>query len=285
MGSHVGLPALIYSVIDPAGRGIGEYLLEVLGGRVVREGLSHKVIMLKGLNALLVEIREDIIYAENLDRVVSEASMYVFLSRHSASLGIRSLTAHHTGNPAGKAPFGGRPYELCIANPLLTYMLIHGLFRARVKHGLKDFRVTYEVTHHGPTGLKRPLTFVEIGSSLREWTMRRAHEVVGDVVIEALKNLGSVECVTSVGLGGPHYAEGFTRRALELGECYGHIIPRYALKDLRGDEQLLRNVIKEAILKSSSPIERVVVMRKVGSVVRRAAMEVAEDLDVELVVA
>ncbi len=280
-----GVPALVYSAVDPAGKGIGKYLLEVLGGSIVREGADSKVMMLRGLNALLVEISEDIIYAENLDNIVPEASIYVFLSRHSAASGIKSLTTHHTGNPSGDAPFGGRPYELCIANPPLAYSFLRGLTEARVRHGLNDFRVTYEVTHHGPTGLSRPLTFIEIGSSESEWVLREAHEAVGEVVIEALKSLGSVRCVASVGVGGPHYAEGFSERALRLGECYGHIIPRYALKTLRGDEATLRRVVKAAILKSSIPTERVVVMKKVGAAVRRAVKEVAEELGVELIIA
>ena len=32
-----------------------------------------------------------------------------------------------------------------------------------------DYEITIEATHHGPTSLKKPLLFIEIGSTEKQW--------------------------------------------------------------------------------------------------------------------
>ncbi len=275
---------LIYSVNDPAGRGVAKYLREVLSCRELSIEGVEECFLIKELNAILAGFKEETIYLSSVDSVFPNASTYVFLSKHSASSGIKSLTAHHTGNPTSSNEMGGEPFKLSISNPPLTFEFIKGLKERYISKGLSDFKVVYEVTHHGPTSLTRPLSFIEIGSTINEWGLRRAHELLGEVVIESIKSLSSVNCIPSVGVGGPHYAEKLTERALKFNECYGHIISRHAIKELRRNPVRFKLILKQAISKSSARTERIVMFKKVGAVIRGAVKEVADSLGIELVV-
>ncbi len=275
---------IVYSLSDPAGSGIAEYIKETCSADEIDVLRARGAWKIKGLEAVLAGFAEDVIYFDFLDEVFPDAQYFVFLSRHSSSAHVKSLTTHHTGNPRSRADAGGKPYELSVSNPPLAWSFLKGLYNRVSSSSLRDFQVTYEATHHGPTSLSKPLTFIEIGSSPEEWRLRKAHELVGEVVIEALKEgLEKISCKPTAGFGGQHYAEKFTRRALELGECYGHIIPRYALKELRDDSQNLKRVVRSALTKSSVKIERAVVLRKAGGVVRRAVEEMAQEFSIEVV--
>ena len=278
---------LAYSVNDPAGKGIADYLRETCSFEEVHVNGALESWFLKDINSVLAGFSDDVIYFDFLDAVFKDVDYYVILSRHSATSKIKSLTTHHTGNATGKASAGGRPFELSISNPPLTWLFLTNLKSEAESRGLNDFEVTYEVTHHGPTMVSRPLTFIEIGSSPDEWRLSKAHQVVGEVVMKSIKdfiNSRGTECLPTVGFGGPHYADKFSDRAFRFGECYGHIISRYALKELRDNPRVLETIVRDAITKSSVKTERLVALRKIGSLPRRIVTSVAEELDVELVI-
>ncbi len=271
---------LAYSRIDPAGRGIANKIISRFKCRNFKVPRTITSCIIDELNALLAEFEDDVIYFDFLDEVFTNAGInveyYVILSRHSAISGIKSLTTHHTGNFTGKALAGGKPYELSIANPALAKAFLINLSKAKDKYGLEDFEVTYEVTHHGPTGLKRPLTFIEIGSSENEWSLEEAHNALSDVVVEALSK-PLPKCTPCLGIGGPHYARMFTERALSTDECYAHIIPKYALSELKGNVKVLREMIVKAVEYSAPKPEKVVMLKKVGRVVK----DVVRDITLE----
>jgi len=277
--------AIVFSVKDPAGQGIAKYIREVTTLRTCEIPRSVESYFIKDLNACLAGFKEDAIYFDFLDAVIINADTYIVLSRHSASSGIKSLTTHHTGNPTGRAEAGGDPYTLSISNPPIAWLFLKNLFEGRDLRGLRDFSVTYEATHHGPTNLMRPLTFIEIGSSPKEWSYSKAQELVGDVVIESIKEYyrgDAGACIPSAGFGGTHYPENFTLRALHRGECFGHIIPRYALRELKVSSRL-REIIDQSIKKASVRVSRVVLSRKVGSTVKGAVLEIANEYGLEVV--
>src|ERR1700730_14183610 len=92
---------------------------------------------------------------------------YIFLSTHWSESGIPSLTVHTTGNFTDKPALGGRPREVGGVNPDLQKNYIIALNKRRDE--IKDYQITIEATHHGPTSLKRPVLFVELGSSEKNW--------------------------------------------------------------------------------------------------------------------
>ncbi len=276
--------ALVYSSSDPAGSGIASYIREVCRSEEIELSGSSRAWALRGLDAVMLEFDVDVIYFDFLDEVVSNVAYYVFLSRHSSSAGIRSLTTHHTGNPYGSADAGGRPYELSFANPPLAWAFLKGMAEGVDSSGLTGFRVVYEATHHGPTNLTKPLTFIEIGSTPQEWRLRKAHELLGNVIIDSVKHYSNLKCIPTGGFGGQHYAEKFSERALRLGECFGHIIPRYALRELKKQPQeRLREVITSSLMKSVPKASRAVVLKKAGARVREVLEAVAEELGVEVI--
>ncbi|MEM0014577.1 MAG: D-aminoacyl-tRNA deacylase [Zestosphaera sp.] len=278
--ASAGVIGVVYNVDDPAGKGVADHLRRVFRCRETRRSGSIASWVIEEVDAVLVGFREDVIYFDFLDDVLPEANSYVVLSLHRASSGIKSLTVHHTGNPTAAAEAGGRPRELSIANPSLTYSILSNLSRL-ASEGLPGFEVVYEVTHHGPTNLEKPLTFVEIGSSESEWRLKRAHAVVGDAVADALINVKlPPNCTPTVGFGGPHYAEGFTKRALSLGECYGHIISRYAIKELSTSEGELREVSRLAVLRSNPPAVKAVIA-KMGAIPRSSILDVLKSLGIQ----
>lgn len=273
------LVGIVYSVEDPAGKGIADFIRGFVESKELQVAGSVTSWLLEGLNALLVSFKEDVIHFDFLDKVLPNVSFYVILSRHKASSGIKSLTVHHTGNPTLSADMGGRPKELSIANPVFSYLTLRSLSELAASE-LKDFEVVYEVTHHGPTNLQKPLTFVEIGSSEVEWSYEKAHKVVGESVLSALRELKfSVNCTPAVGFGGPHYAEGFTRRALKYRECYGHIISRYAIREIQGKEEL-KYIVRESVLRSKPTPIKAVLSRKIGSEPKTIVLEELRSLGI-----
>lgn len=229
------------------------------------------------LNAVLAGFCEDVLYFEFLDKACS-ADFYLVLSRHSSEAGIRSFTVHHSGNPVRTAVAGGRPLELPPSNPPLSKRLLTSL--ARRVGEMPGFVVSYEVTHHGPSSLQKPVTFVEIGSSKSEWVLREAHLLVAEAVVEALTRSEEVQEVT-VGVGGNHYAASFTKRALEGREAYGHMIASYALKDLE-EPTLVEKVVREACIRSSVPTNKIVVEKKLKRSWRDAVERVATELNLKV---
>lgn len=265
---------LAYSVRDPAGSGVARALLEALESTPTRLPRALDAREIISLRATLAAFEEDVLFFEFLDEVCG-ADCYLVLSRHSSEAGIKSFTVHHPGNPTKEALAGGKPLELPPSNPPLAKRLLLAL--ARRAERMPEFVVTYEVTHHGPSSLEKPVTFVEIGGSSVEWSMEEAHTLVAEAVVEALSTNGGEGYEIAVGVGGNHYAAAFTARALTGPEAYGHMIANYALKSLE-DPELIWRVVREAILKSSAPTSKVVAEKKLKRAWRDAVERAAAEL-------
>ncbi|MEM0501037.1 MAG: hypothetical protein QXU24_02620, partial [Ignisphaera sp.] len=70
-----------------------------------------------------------------------------------------------------------------------------------------------------------------------------------------------------------------TRRAIEYGECYGHIIPNYVIKEL--DLDRIKFITVRAI-ESTPGVERIVI-EKVKSEIRKAIATIAEERNIEVI--
>lgn len=178
------------------------------------------------------------LYCDGVDTAVAEAlgqrpDEVVFLSRHRAASGQRSLTVHPIGN-WGKADYGGRERTVVPAAPHLMTSLLRQMKREAA--GL-DFEVTFEVTHHGPY-LTTPTLFIEIGSSEATWGDRDA----ADAIARTLQNVDVSVNPVAMGIGGGHYAPRFTEASLGKKVSFGHMLPNYAfdLKDLPDLESKVR---------------------------------------------
>lgn len=156
-----------------------------------------------------------------------DADEVIVASRHASESGKPSLTVHAPGELERR--------ELAVASPPTIKSALQALVAARDELGL-PYDVSLEATHHGPTKLEVPVTFVEIGSSQEQWVNKDAGKAVARAIMAAAS---PAECRNAVGIGGPHYAPRHTETTLRTDVGVGHILPKYA----RIDEGLLERAI------------------------------------------
>ncbi|MBC7219012.1 MAG: hypothetical protein H5T49_02595 [Hadesarchaea archaeon] len=140
----------------------------------------------------------------------------IVASRHASEAGRPSLTVHVPGF------IGNR--ELALASPT-TMKLALATLKAEVESLELPFEVSLEATHHGPTRMVVPVTFVEIGSRPEQWVDRRAGEAAAHAIMKAISS--HAKFLNAVGLGGPHYAPRHTEAVLGTDVGVGHILPKY----------------------------------------------------------
>ena len=108
----------------------------------------------------------DLLNLEELDRIFPDSQLYVFLSKHISKRQIPALTCHFPGNFSDNY-YGGNPRELAITYPFLQKQYIREV--NKVRSSIPNYQIIIEATHHGPTSLKKPVPFIEIGSTVLEW--------------------------------------------------------------------------------------------------------------------
>ena len=200
--------ALINSKEDAAGVNIRDHLWALLAGSGRWPLADHHTLTFH-------EIQGRLIYRDRIDEEV-DADLLIFISRHSSAQPTPALTVHVTGN-YGAADLGGEPGALAPAAPAWMHAILQNL-AARAPEG---YRVSYEVTHHGPTALATPSLFVEIGSTPTEW----ADPAAGRAVAESILTATPGETINLIGFGGTHYAMRQTAIALSSRGAFGHIAP------------------------------------------------------------
>lgn len=276
--------AVVYSLGDPVGVGVARVLRGLIGG--VEASCAGSVVSCVRLSTgdFLAGYGVDQLFFEFLDSSPDPgADAVIVLSKHSSSSGRPSLTVHYTGNPTGDASLGGSPGVLSVAAALLGRELLRAYRDSARDLGLLgEYQLSFEATHHGPTGNRKPLVFVEVGSGPEQWADGRAHTAMARAVARVLEGkelLEAAECSVAAGFGGTHYPYKFTRLALEEGVCMGHMIPKYAFN--RG---VPRSVILQALEKNwPAPAATAVIEKKsIRSAHRRLVEEVAAEAGVRV---
>ncbi len=201
--------ALVSSRQDPAGVNIGGCVRDLLDQG---PGIGYPD---HGYQFVPVEVEERLIWQDGIDRRLS-ADLICFLSRHSSERPSPVLTTHVTGN-FRSAAYGGIPGSLAPSAPAFMHAVLAGL----AVFAPPGYRVSYEVTHHGPTELDIPSLFVEIGSNPPEWEDPRAGMAVARSVLAAAP---AGDEIPLVGFGGTHYARRETDIALGSRGAFGHIV-------------------------------------------------------------
>jgi len=235
---HFGLNhLLVASSEDLAGATMIEYLTnseEFAGdGRSSR----HK-------NVQLHITAESLLTLESLDVVYPDASSFIFLSKHRSDSQIPTLTCHCTGNFADN-PYGGNPRELAVAYPSLQKAYLKAITAARNR--VPGYDVIIEATHHGPTSLKKPTLFVELGSSEKQWRDNIAAGMMCHTLLTLLE-LGIERCKkVGIALGGTHYPTKFNKLLLESEIGLAAVASKHNLEAIDG--QLLDQMIEKSVEK------------------------------------
>jgi len=273
------LIGIAFSKVDRVGVEIAQKLVEIMHCETV--GTSHPKVYKQYLcgNVHLIGFIDDVTYLDYLDQIYPQnVKAYIIVSRHQSTSRRPTLSLHYPGNPTSNVDpeHGGRPRQLAWTYPRLAKTLLLAYYEAASRLELLDsYNFTLEATHHGPTEPNKPIIFIEIGSSEREWGDKRAQQALTEAIVEAIER-GPVEsCTPVIGVGGTHYPEKHTRLMLETDYCYGHIFAKYVFKEL--DKEL----VEQAVRKSIDPIKGIVVL-KVPSRVKEVVREVAEEFSLEV---
>ncbi len=231
---HPGLNnyyVLVASSQDLAGVTMIDYLKNKEGFTDEGKSPLHKNVKLHVEDGSLLAL-------ESLDSLYPDASSFIFLSKHKSDSQIPTLTCHCTGNFADNL-YGGKPREMAVAYPSLQKTYLKAITAARGR--VPEYDVIIEATHHGPTSLKRPLLFVELGSSEKQWADSTAAGVICDTLLKLLDN-GIERCKkVGVALGGTHYPTKFNKLLLESEFGLAAVASKHNLEAI--DEELLNHMI------------------------------------------
>ncbi|MHA1708784.1 MAG: D-aminoacyl-tRNA deacylase [Candidatus Baldrarchaeia archaeon] len=241
------MPTIITSTADIASMNIKERLIELYDFKETTRVIEgHPVYECEGIE--LVTINEDLVEAEHIDNIL-KSDLLIFASRHKSEMEVPALLVHAPGNWTINAPLGGRAKELAYTSAVAIKEALLELAEQKERLNLSEYDVTLEVSHHGPTSLSSPVVFVELGSSEKQWSDKKAAEAVAHAVMRACMNFGKKTYKVAIGFGGPHYAPQFTKVVLRTDFALSHIAPRYVLDELEED------MIKMAVSKTVEEVK------------------------------
>jgi len=164
---------------------------------------------------------------------------FVFLSKHAAETGTLALTCHSTGN-FSEAYFGGFKKQVAIPHPHLQKSYLQALWKKR--KDFTKFAITLEATHHGPTALDKPVLFIEVGTTEKEWNHKELCKNIAKITVDVISQPTKKHDV-AICFGGTHYPEKFTKVLLEDEYALGTIMPKHALEFL--DQSLFSHILKQ----------------------------------------
>ncbi|HYY67419.1 MAG TPA: D-aminoacyl-tRNA deacylase [Nitrososphaeraceae archaeon] len=286
---------LVASKKDPASSAMAEYLIDRISFSTSGQDLNfHNLDSSDGKASVTKDYSKDIfdlyvykniklhfshnrllLYLDDLDTIYPDCLAFIFLSRHSSESRIPTLTCHFTGNFDANR-FGGNPRELGMCYPYLQkqYMKEISANRLLVPH----YEIVIEATHHGPTSLKKPSLFVEIGSTEKQWADKSAASVVCDSLMSVLYKINANSRCKDVGiaLGGTHYPAKFNQLLLNSGFGLAAVAARHNLCSV--DESMINQMISKSIQK----VEYAIVDRKGLGKEKIRILELIEKKDLEL---
>lgn len=195
----------------------------------------------------LYESEGEIIFTENLDvEKINSRDFVIFASRHQSEKREKTLSVHSPGILVGETP--GSAGKISMGSALFQKRIFRILDENKGKHGLDDYDVTLEATHHGPV-MEKPSLFIEIGSTEEEWNDAKAASAVALTIKEAMeKSLADSASEIAVAVGGPHYCPNFNGIQLKSNVAFCHVIPKYALP-------VTEETLKEAIRKTDEEVD------------------------------
>ena len=238
--------AVIVSAKDPAGISIKEALMRRHDFKSAgKEFEGSNVYSFQNLS--LYTTGAESIHCEDIDKKI-DADIFVFATKHESRSGIPSLSAHAAGNWGNDKSYGGKEKALCIAPA--DYLKSALIFLE--ENNKTDFEVVQECTHHGPY-LEKPVMFIEIGSSEKQWKNLDAAETIANAIVHiGIEQPQPVK--TAFGIGGLHTTPSFRKIMLKTDIAVGHVCPKHNLENLDG------NLMLEAVRKTAPAPADIVIL-------------------------
>lgn len=237
--------ALIASTRDPASITMASYLQEYMDFSF--DGSEGNYTSWIHRNVRLHISNRSILHMEELDKIFPYSKAFVFLSQHRSQSGTRALTCHFPGN-YGQNRFGGNYRELAIAYPALQKEYMKTLITKRDM--IEDYQIVIESSHHGPTSLKKPAFFVEIGSTEIEWADKKGCSLICDSILKVIESNTTPCGKVAIGLGGTHYPEKFTKVLTESEYGLAATAAKYDLALV--DKEMLDQMLTKSVEKVSA---------------------------------
>ena len=221
----------------------------------------------------IIHSKRDGVASNHLDSEI-EAELYIFASRHRAASGTPALLVHPTGN-WNQITLEGREKELSYTSAFALKQGLLNLISKQEEFGLEEFKVDMEVTHHGPTELRTPLIFMELGSSEEYWIHNKAAMAVGQAILRTAEKFiqrSKFKGDSYLGFGGNHYAYRFRKHIITNEETYvSHIAAKHTL------DYLTEEIILEAFEKTmEKPIGAFIDKKGARSEQRKNIIEIVE---------
>jgi D-aminoacyl-tRNA deacylase len=193
-------------------------------------------------------VEDEAILTESLNmEKINQYDFVIFASRHKSEKQEKSLSVHSPGN-FRKADYGGMPGKVCPSSALFNKFIFQKLNEQATKFELKDFKITLEVTHHGPL-INKPCVFIEIGSSETEWINRRLGFIIAKTIQETVEEFQENKYKEiAVGIGGPHYCPSFNNIQLKSNVAIAHVIAEY-------NSPINAEMIQESIKKTLEDVD------------------------------
>jgi len=197
-------------------------------------------------------VEGSILDEKNLDMArVNSFDFIIFASKHKSTKKEKTISIHSPGN-FREVWGGGKKGELSVSSALFNKHLYEKLNKTMKEHKVKNYKLTLEVTHHGPL-IDKPCVFLEIGGSEDEWRDKRAAFIVAKALKEAIDTFyESPYREVGIGIGGPHYCPVFNKVQLNSNIALSHIIPSYV-------QPITSEMIKEALTKTFEEVDFAVV--------------------------
>jgi len=262
---------LITSELDPASKTMLKYLRDYKKFNKY-ENFCFTSSLYKNISVFIS--KKQLIFDSCIDNLNKTTDAFIFLSKHQSKSKIPSLTCHFTGNYCTNS-YGGNNYELGIAYPSLQKNYLKKIYQSREKVPL--FEITIETTHHGPTSIKKPVMFVEIGSSEYQWSDMDIASLVCDSLLDVLTKKIDNEKHIGIGLGGNHYGSKFNKLILNTDYAIGHIVNKYNLKNLNID------MLNQMISKCFENVTYIVIDQKGLGNEKQRIMNFLDDVKLEVI--
>ena len=233
---------IVASNQDVASMTMANYLIN---NRAFSQAKNSNFLQSKHYQSIKLHIsNKSLLYLEDLDKNYPDSNAFIFLSQHKSQKGIPTLTCHCTGNYGGNQ-YGGNPRQLAIAFPYLQKQYLRTVVTLRAL--IPGYEIVIESSHHGPTSLKKPVLFIEIGSTENQWTDRNSSALVCESLLKVIDNsLGSCEKV-AIGLGGTHYPMKFNKLLLESEYGLAAVAAKHNLESI--DKDMLDQMITKSLEK------------------------------------
>ena len=240
---------LVTSGHDLAGTTMSHYLIRnaqfvTVTNRRNADGESYQ--SLRHKNIQLHIFFGDLLTLENIDNLYSRADVFIFLSKHRSHSSIPTLTCHFTGNFSADNSHGGNPRQIAISYPSLQKAYLKAITAAARKK-VSEYEVIIEATHHGPTSLNKPVLFVELGSSEKQWVDENAAAVICDTLLDILHK-GFEHCQNvGIALGGTHYPKKFNKLLVESKFGLAAVASKHNLEAI--DDAMLKQMVEKSVEK------------------------------------